>query len=173
MMTIISGTNRPDNNSQRVSRICQSLLKDRDVDAPILSMEQLPDDFLATEMYGQRSKGMDLLLSELVVPADKYLFVVPEYNGSISGVLKVFLDSIDPDTFHHKKASLVGVSAGFNGNLRGLDHLTSILHYLEMKVLPTQAKLSYIYQNLGEENELTDPTRQKELEEQMERFLEF
>lgn len=173
MITIISGTNRPDNNSQRVSRICQRMLKDRGVDAPILSMEQLPADFLSSEMYGERSEVMEQLLTQLIEPADKYLFVVPEYNGSISGVLKVFIDSVDPHTFHHKKASLVGVSAGFNGNLRGLDHLTSILHYLEVKVLPTQTKLSYIYESLEEGGELTDSTRKKELEEQIDRFLSF
>ncbi len=173
MITIISGTNRPDNNTQRISRICQRMLKDRGVDAPILSMEQLPEDFLRNEMYGDRSEAMDQLLKDLIVPADKYLFVVPEYNGSFSGVLKVFLDSIDPRTFHHKKASLVGVSAGFNGNVRGLDHLTSILHYLKMAVLPINTNLPNIYEKIGEGDELNDAARQKELEEQLDRFLEF
>lgn len=173
MISIISGTNRPDNNTQRVARICQRMLKDRGHSAPILSMEELPSDFLRTEMYGERSEAMEKLLEELIEPADKYLFVVPEYNGSISGVLKLFLDSIDPRTFHHKKASLVGVSAGFNGNLRGLDHLTSILHYLQMEVLPIQTKIPFIHEKLGEEDVLTDADREADLVDQLERLIEF
>ncbi|MFB6258170.1 MAG: NADPH-dependent FMN reductase [Flavobacteriales bacterium] len=173
MITIISGTNRPDNNSQRIARICQRSLKDRGVTAPILSMEELPPDFLSSEMYGERGKEMDKLLEELVVPADKFLFIVPEYNGSISGVLKVFLDSVDPRVFHHKKASLIGVSAGFNGNLRGLDHLTSILHYLQMETLPFKTKIPFIYEKLGGDDELADPDRKQDLSYQMDRFIEF
>jgi NAD(P)H-dependent FMN reductase len=171
MITIISGTNRPDNNSQRIARICQGLLKDRGVEAPILSMEELPSDFLRSEMYGERSEGMEELLERIIVPADKYLFVVPEYNGSISGVLKVFLDSIDPRTFHSKKASIIGLSAGFNGNLRGLDHLTAILHYLQMEVLPFKTKLPFIYDKLGEGDELTDRERMEDLTYQMEQLI--
>ncbi len=172
MITIISGTNRPDNNSQRIARICQGLLKDRGVEATILSMEDLPSDFLRSEMYGERSEGMEELLERSVVPAEKYLFIVPEYNGSISGVLKVFLDSVDPSTFHHKKASLVGVSAGFNGNLRGLDHLTTILHYLQVEVLPFKTKISFIYDKLSKEDTLTDEGRMADLAYQMDRLIE-
>lgn len=171
MITIISGTNRPDNNSQRIARICQGLLKDRGVEAPILSMEELPSDFLRSEMYGERTEEMEKLIDGVIAPADKYIFIVPEYNGSISGVLKVFLDSIDPKTFHSKKASLIGLSAGFNGNLRGLDHLTAILHYLQMEVLPFKTKLPFIYQKLGDGDELTDQDRMEDLTYQMERII--
>ncbi len=171
MITIISGTNRPDNNSQRIAKICQDLLKVRGVEAPILSMEDLPGDFLRSEMYGERSEGMGALLDTYIVPAEKFLFIAPEYNGSISGVLKVFLDSVDPKTFYHKKASIVGISAGFNGNLRGLDHLTAILHYLQMEVLPFKTKLPFIYDKLGTNDELTDDERIKDLAYQMERLI--
>lgn len=167
MLTIISGTNRPDNNSERIARICRSLLKDRGIEAPILSMEQLPPDFLSSEMYGERTEEMDRLLKGSIEPADHYLFIAPEYNGSISGVLKVFLDSVDPKTFYHKKASLIGISAGFNGNLRGLDHLTAILHYLQMEVAPFKTKIPFIYEKLNGEGELTDESRMKDLAHQM------
>lgn len=173
MITIISGTNRPDNNTRRVARICQRILEEKGEESRILSMEDLPSDFLNSEMYGERSEEMEQLLIERVRDVEKFIFVVPEYNGSIAGVLKVFLDSIPPRYFHHKKASLIGLSAGFNGNLRGLDHLTAILHYLQMTVLPVFTKLSFIQDTLGADDEISDPERAKELDRQMERFIGF
>ena len=89
------------------------------------------------------------------------------------GILKLFIDSISPKLWQHKKAALVGLSAGRAGNLRGLDDVTNILHYLQMEVLSKKPKLS-VFDTLVDENRiLVDPDSIKLLEQQIVKFSTF
>ena len=46
-------------------------------------------------------------IQEIVTKTDKFIFVIPEYNGSFPGVLKVFIDACSfPESFYEKKAAL-------------------------------------------------------------------
>jgi NAD(P)H-dependent FMN reductase len=120
------------------------------IDAQVLSLAQLPTDFLFSDLYNHRSEAFEAILSEFVNPVDKFIFVVPEYNGSYPGVLKVFLESMPPKTWMDKKALIVGVSDGHAGNLRGQEHLTGVLHYLKMHVHYNKPKLSSIEKLMNE-----------------------
>ena len=47
------------------------------------------------------------------------MFVVPEYNGSLPGVLKHFIDCWKyPESFHHRPVCYVGISSSGSGGLR-------------------------------------------------------
>jgi len=43
-----------------------------------------------------------------------------------------------------KKIALAGVATGRGGNLRGLDHLTGIFHYLNVHVMPFKLPISVV-----------------------------
>ncbi|MEL6607264.1 MAG: NAD(P)H-dependent oxidoreductase, partial [Bacteroidota bacterium] len=75
----------------------------------------------------------------------KYVFIVPEYNGSFPGVFKAFIDGLQfPNTFKDKKCALVGVSKGPQGASFAMSHLTDIFHYLRMHVYPLKPRLAGI-----------------------------
>ncbi len=173
MITVISATNRPNNKSIKLSRIYEALLHEQGEEVTLFSLQELPENFLVSEMYGERSPDFDALLKKILVPSDKLVFVVPEYNGSIAGVLKVFLDAVHPSYFHGKKAALAGISSGFNGNLRGLEHLTGILHYLQVEVLSCKVKISFVEKNMSEDGELVNEKMVTDLRTQIDRFLTF
>ncbi len=65
---------------------------------------------------------------------DKYIFFLPEYNGSFPGSLKLLMDQLPIEIWKNKKALLVGYSGGQFGNVRGMSHLTDILNYLKVNV---------------------------------------
>lgn len=124
MNLIISGTNRLGSNSLKVAKYYQQELKRKGEDWDLLSLEDLPHDLLFTDLYNKRSEAFEPL-QEKVFKAQKYIFVIPEYNGSYPGVLKAFIDACAyPASFYHKKAILIGVSSGKYGNIRGVDHFT-------------------------------------------------
>ena len=58
--------------------------------------------------------------------ADGYVFVVPEYNHSFPGELKLLLDSAFKEYFG-KPVGLVGVSNGKYGGVRVLEHLIPLM----------------------------------------------
>lgn len=106
--------------------------------------------------------------------ADKFIFITPEYNGSIPGVLKIFIDACSfPISFYHKKAALVGISSGRYGNLRGIDHLTGICNYLRMHVLPLKIFLPQIQNEINEEYTFIHDETIRAIDEQIEELIHF
>src|SRR5580692_237887 len=68
--------------------------------------------------------------------ADAMLFVTPEYNHSVPGVLKNALDSVFLSFgFRHKPAGFVGYSVGAAGGARAVEHLAQIGFEAEMHPL--------------------------------------
>lgn len=171
MITIISATNRPNSNTLKIAKNYAQLMEKQGVESKIFSLERLPKDFIATDLYNSRSENFQQLLDEYIVPAKKLVFIVPEYNGSFPGILKTFIDAIHPDINRGKMVALVGVSSGRAGNLRGLDHLSGILHYLGIHILPNKQPISSVLTLLNEDGTLKDENTIKVLEKQIGEFL--
>lgn len=144
MITIFSGTNRPDSNTLAVATQYGSLLTALGLENQLLDLQQLPHDFAFADLYGKRSPKMEIIVKQYIENVEKFVFVAPEYNGSFPGVLKTLIDGMHPRLFRDKKAALIGISSGHAGNLRGLEHLTGILHYLKVHVHYNKLKLSDI-----------------------------
>jgi len=135
--TIISGTNRIGSNTIKIARHYEELLKAKGIPTYFVTLEGWKS-VEKTPEYAQLEK-------ELLIPTSKFIFVIPEYNGSIPGVLKVMMDISDyKKVWWGKKALLTGVSLGRSGNLRGLEHFTSILHYLKVMVHHNKLPISSV-----------------------------
>jgi NAD(P)H-dependent FMN reductase len=172
MITVINSTNRPGNLSQIISKELLNEIKNKNVPVNFYSLEELPENFLINEMYGNRSDAFNRVIEEKIIPADKFVFVVPEYNGSYAGVLKLFLDAIHPKHFNNKKAMVVGVAAGRAGNLTGLNHLVTVLNYLQITTMPQKLIISRI-EDLIKNRLLTDEVTRNEIKQFVERFIKF
>lgn len=142
MITIISGTNRPDNNTRQVADFIAKIYRDNAVDNQIYDLRDLPKNIAFSEVFGERSDAFAEDINRYVEGVDKFIFVLPEYNGSFPGVLKLFIDAVEPKYWAGKKAAVVGLATGRSGNLRGLDHLTNILNYLQVNVMHFKPNLS-------------------------------
>jgi len=171
MITIISATNRPNSNSLKIAKNYAQLMEKQGVKSKLFSLESLPNDFIVTDLYNKRSENFQQLLDEYIIPAKKFVFIVPEYNGSFPGILKTFIDAIHPDINRGKMVALVGVASGRAGNVRGLDHLTGVLHYLGMHILPQKQPISSVLTLLNEDGTLKDENTIKALEKQIESLL--
>lgn len=173
MITIISGTNRPNSNTLKVAKYYQKALQLKGVTANILSMESLPATLIASDLYGNRSNEF-AAIQELVTASTKFLFVIPEYNGSFPGVLKTFIDACDfPDSFYDKKAALTGISSGKYGNIRGIDHFSGICSYLHLNVLPLRLHIPAIKTEFDEHGDFFKEDTLKFTNDQIEKFIAF
>lgn len=143
MIGIIIGTNRHNSLSRKVGNYYQSLLKTYGEESQIIDLSELPTDFAFSALYQNSGKNEAFnSFQKIIDETKKFVFIVPEYNGSFPGVLKTFFDGLRyPDTFNNKKAALVGISAGVLGNAVGLGHLNDILSYMGTDVLGLRMKL--------------------------------
>lgn len=173
MITIVSGTNRKNSHTLKVAKYYQKKIASKGFPAHLLSLEDLPVDVLHSDFYKKRSEAFQAI-QDLVDRTDKFIFIIPEYNGSFPGVLKVFIDACRyPDSFYDKKAALVGISGGKYGNIRGVDHFTGVCNYCHMHVLPLKLHIPAINKELNEEGEFQQPETLAFINEQIDKLLSF
>ncbi|WKK87333.1 NAD(P)H-dependent oxidoreductase [Marivirga arenosa] len=174
MITIISGTNRNNSVSAQVAKLYKKLLDEKQIESNIIDLADLPKDFVYTALYDNNGKNPEFNeFLTLLRASKKYVFVIPEYNGSFPGVLKAFIDGMEyPNSFQNKKCALVGISSGMQGAGLALSHMTDIFNYLGMHVLALKLKLARIEKNFNGE-EVTDKLYSELLEEQVEKLIEF
>jgi chromate reductase len=165
MYTIISGTNRVGSHTEKVAKEYQRILSKKNIDARIFSLKNL--DVL------HRSPEIQKVETEILIPTKKFIFIVPEYNGSYPGVLKSLIDNSDiKKVWHFKKALLTGVATGRAGNLRGMDHLSDVLHYLKMNVHYNKLPISVIDKVMDESGHLDEETL-RVINSQVSDFIDF
>ncbi|MCW1925882.1 NAD(P)H-dependent oxidoreductase [Luteolibacter arcticus] len=102
--------------------------------------------------------------------ADAIVFVSPEYNSSITPLMKNFIDWVsrtetddEPSlsAYRGKVAGLLSASPGALGGLRALVHLRSILGNIGVLVVPKQFALSGAPDKFDESGKLTDDSALK------------
>jgi chromate reductase, NAD(P)H dehydrogenase (quinone) len=166
MITIISGTNRKDSRTMQVATHYYNLV------------QQSADQVHLVSLVGMnvlsRTEELLQLESELLIPSGKFILIMPEYNGSFPGVLKALMDNTDiRKCWWYKKVLLVGVADGRGGNLRGIEHMTNILHYLKMNVYYNKLPLSRINEEMDSEGKFMHETTRKAIAEQVEGFIAY
>jgi len=166
MYVIISGTNRKGSNTIRVAQLYQELLRKKGVEALLLSLVGMP--------VLERNATFQEIEKDILIPAAKIHFISPEYNGSIPGVLKCMFDISDVKrSWAGKKALLTGVSTGRAGNLRGMEHLTGILHFMRVVVHPNKLPISMVDRLFNGEDEIADRATLEAVDLQLEEFTGF
>lgn len=174
MLTLIIGTNRPNSKSVEIAKYYQNILEAKSIDFQIIDLANLPADFTETALYGNNGKNERFnLLKSKIETGTKFLFFIPEYNGSFPGVLKAFMDGQGyPNPLNYKKAALVGFGDGAMGGALAVSHFTDILNYLGVSVLAQKIKIPALKRNFVD-GQITDPTLQKFINEQIDLFLKF
>ena len=173
-IVIISGTNRPDSTSRRLADYYQLLLRRFQTESIIVDLHALPGDFTVSALYHNNGKNEDFnLVRRQLDNAEKFVFIVPEYNGSFPGVLKAFIDGLPyPNGLLNKKAALVGLSSNPHGAAIALSHLNDIFSYLGMNTLALRVKLGQIRAHFSE-GAITNALYQELLELQARQLIAF
>ena len=173
MITIIVGTNADIGNTAAVADVYAKYLDEKGIAYQYLNLKDMPTDIISSDMYHNRKPSFEKFQAQYLFPTEKYIIVIPEYNGGIPGIFKLMMDASDiTKAWWGKKALITGVASGRAGNLRGLDTLTNIFHYLKVDVLKNKLPISRVSE-LVENGELTDENTIKVIQEQLEEFLEF
>lgn len=173
MITIIAATNRQNSSTLRLANYYQKQLAEKGSQAELLSLTELPDNFITSDLYGKRSEAFQKI-QDKITATDKFLFIVPEYNGGFPGILKTFVDACKfPESFYGKKAALTGLSSGKYGNVRGIEHFTGICHYINMHLMPLRLHIPLIDKELDEQDNLFKPDTLKFVNQQIEQFISY
>ena len=117
------------------------------------------------EAANGKPKGA-IALKKLMMKHDGFLIASPEYNSSVTAVLKNAIDWVSrPDdsdppgglaAFRGKVVTLMSASPGALGGLRGLVHVRAILGNIGCIVLPDQVAIPVAHEAFNEEGAFVD-----------------
>lgn len=154
------------------------------------ALERLGEDWLEFDrvdigslpFYNQDFDGdypqEGIALKAQVRAADAVLFVTPEYNRSVPGVLKNAIDLASrpygDSAFAGLPAAVIGASVGAIGTAMAQQHLRNILSYLDMAVMPQpEAYLQFKDGLVDADGRVTRQDTREFLEDFVDRFVEW
>jgi len=163
---IIVGTNRVGSNSRKIGSYYKSIFLSKGIDAELVTLENFSLD--------PSSPPFISFQEDHLKPATKFIFILPEYNGSYPGIFKSMIDITDiKRCWPGKKALLVGVATGKGGNIRGLEHITGVLNYLKVNVLANKLPISTVDKLMDADGNIIESTTINSIEQQVLEFIYF
>lgn len=172
MKYVISGTDRADSNTLKISKYIQSLYKEAGEEIGLIDMREIRGEFATGPHYGNNQPSS--LQSEIskVVSSDGLIVVCPEYNGSMPGILKYYIDHMKfPDSFEYRPVAFVGLGGMFGG-MRPVEHLQQVFGYRNAFIYPQRVFLMNVHKVM-KDGSLVDPIMQDLLKAQVTGFQKF
>jgi chromate reductase, NAD(P)H dehydrogenase (quinone) len=173
MITLLVGTNRPGSNARKVARHLEEIYAALKVPLHVLDLASLPPEIFSPGSYAAKPKSFAPFAEAILRSAGLHV-VTPEYNGSVPGVLKYFIDMLKfPESFERRPVCFVGEAAGMWGALRPVEQLQAIFGYRNAYIYSERVFLPRINDLLDEGGRLKDPELIERLKAQAEGFVEF
>ena len=173
MIVIISGTNRAGSQSIKLSTIIERQYQEAGAETRLLDLRNLPAGIIDPSAYKEKPDDFGWW-ADSVLESSGIVLVVPEYNGSYPGVLKLFIDMLPfPESFQDRPACFVGLAAGRWGGLRSVEHLQQVFGYRNAFNFPTRVFLPDAYSLFGDDGQLLDPDIETRLQAQAVGFIQF
>ena len=173
MMTLIVGTNRPGSSTRKVAAQIEDLYREMKVPLHVLDLAQLPPEIFSPSSYAEKPKSF-APFADAVLQASGLIVVTPEYNGSVPGVLKYFIDMLKfPESFEARPVCFVGLAAGMWGALRPVEQLQMIFGYRNAYLFPERVFISKVFEVLDAGGRIKDAELLERLRVQQKGFVEF
>ena len=158
-----AGALRTQSWNKKLIRIGANVARDAGAEVDLIDLRDYPMPFYDGDI--EASDGLPPQARELkamMLAHDALLLSCPEYNSSISGVLKNTIDWVsrprpnEPSAFKGKIAGLLAASPGNLGGVRGLLTVRQVLTTLGVLVVPTQFALSQAANAFADDGTLRD-----------------
>lgn len=173
MLTLLIGTNRPNNNSLKVARHIEEIYGELKVPLRVLDLGKLPPEIFLPSSYLEKPKSFQPF-AEGILQSSGVHVISPEYNGGIPGVLKYFIDMLKfPESFERRPVCFTGIAAGIWGALRPIEQLQGVFGYRNAFIYPERVFLAQIHSLLDENGRLNNPELLERLRKQAAGFVDF
>jgi len=156
-----------------VARLVEEIYAGLKAPLHVLDLAQLPPEIFSPSSYAEKPKSFQPFAEAILKSAGLHI-VTPEYNGSVPGVLKYFIDMLKfPESFERRPVCFTGLSAGIWGALRPVEQLQAIFSYRNAHIYPDRVFLPQINNLLDDAGRLTSLDLLERLRKQAEGFVDF
>lgn len=164
-----AGSARAESYNFKLVNIAAQGARDAGGEVTVLNLRDFPLPLYDEDLEKQEGTPENAArLKEIFVQHDGLLIASPEYNSSITPLLKNTIDWVSRSgegesplaAYRGKVAALLAASPGALGGLRGLVHVRSILGNIGVTVLPDQLAVPRAYEAFDDNGQLKDEKQQ-------------
>lgn len=177
-----AGSTREGSFNKKLIKLAAEAARNAGAEVTLIDLRDYPLPLYDGDL--EKEKGLPehaARLRELMLSHQGLLISSPEYNSSVSGVLKNAIDWVSRpvagkkplDAFDGKVACLMSASPGALGGLRGLVALRSLLGNIKVIVLPEQVSVSKANEAFDDSGRLKDEKQQASIENLGKRLTEI
>ena len=168
-----AGSARVDSYNSKLVKVAAEGVRDAGAEVTLVDLRDYPlplfdEDLEAAAGLPDNARE----LKEIMLKHDGLLIAAPEYNSSITPLLKNTIDWVSRPSngekaltaYEGKVAAIMSASPGRLGGLRGLVHLRSILSNIGVLVIPDQVAVGEAHEAFGPDGNLVDEKRRASVE---------
>jgi len=167
-----AGSTRTDSFNKKLVKIAVNGAIDVGIEATFVDLRDFPMPLYDGDL--EQREGLPAntrKLKDLMLTHHGFLISSPEYNSSISGVLKNTIDWTTRQTegesplacYKDKIAGLMSASPGGLGGLRGLVTVRSILENIGVLVIPDQIAIAKAHEVFNSDGTLKNKTQEQQV----------
>ena len=167
-----AGSTRTDSFNKKLVKIAAIGAREADADVTVIDLRDFQMPLYDEDL--ERQEGLPSSarkLKDLMLAHQGLLVSSPEYNSSISGVLKNTIDWVSRQSegeislacFKDKVAGLMSASPGGLGGLRGLVHVRAILENIGVLVIPNQVAISKSHEAFNLDGTMKDQKQEQQV----------
>lgn len=172
-LNIISGTDRANSHALKIARHLEPRYEKLGAEAEIISLEDFPLCDVAGGKYRKQIKSVGEFNAR-VLNCDGLIFVIPEYNGSFPGILKMFIDYLPfPSAFEKLPICMVGEATGTFGALRAVEQFQGVCGYRNAYIFPERVFIPHVKDNFDEKEGIRNSFENELLTDQIHNFYAF
>lgn len=162
----LAGSLRAASHNKLLARLALEAARDGGAETTFVDLRELPLPLFDEDL--ERDHGLPdnaRVLKDLFATHHGLIIASPEYNSSVTAVLKNTIDWVSRPgpgenaglvSIAGKVAAILSASPGGLGGLRGLVHLRAILGNIQVLVLPDQVAISKSYEAFTADGRLKD-----------------
>ena len=167
-----AGSTRTDSFNKKLIKVAASGAKEVGADVTVIDLRDFPMPLYDEDL--EKKEGLPsntVKLKKIMVSHQGFLISSPEYNSSISGVLKNTIDwtsrqgndESPMSCFKDKVAGIMSASPGRLGGLRGLVHVRAILENMGVLVIPSQVAISQAHEAFNLDGSMKDQKQEQQV----------
>ena len=167
-LIVFAGSARKGSWNRKLAQVASSMARDAGAAVTLLELADYPLPIMDEDVEAADGLPANALkLKDLFKAHDGYIIACPEYNSSITPLLKNTIDWLSRPRegeavmacFRGKVCGLLAASPGALGGLRGLVHVRAILGNIGVHLVPEQFALSAAHEAFGPDGSLADPKK--------------
>lgn len=172
---VIVGSLRKDSFNRRFALAVEKLAPAGELQFEHIRIDDLP---LYNQDFDENYPPECRRLKQAIQACDGLLFVTPEYNRSVPGVLKNAIDigsrPYGQSAFAGKPAGVCGVSVGAIGSALAQQHLRNMLAYLDCPTLgQPEVFIQFKDDLISPDGKINNPGTQKFVQGFVDRFVDW